>query len=74
MEPPTPDLEPVSRYAVALKIEIFPERAWPREWVKRLCMQAHVPIACAHSMRRLHATRAIAAGASPDLVARTLGH
>lgn len=51
-----------------------PDRAWPRKWVKRLCRLAKVPEVCAHSMRGLHATLAIEAGTSPDVVARSLGH
>lgn len=50
------------------------DRDWPRHWVKRLCKLARVPVVCAHSMRGLHATLAIEAGASPDVVARSLGH
>lgn len=50
------------------------DRNWPRDWVKKICQLAKVPEVCAHSMRGLHATLAIQAGASPDLVARTLGH
>jgi integrase len=51
-----------------------PDLAWPRKWVKRICKLAKVPEVCAHSMRGLHATLAIEAGASPDVVARSLGH
>lgn len=51
-----------------------PDLAWPRKWVKRICRLVKVPEVCAHSMRGLHATLAIEAGASPDLVARSLGH
>jgi integrase len=50
------------------------DRDWPRHWVKRICALAKVPEVCAHSMRGLHATLAIEAGASPDVVARSLGH
>ena len=50
------------------------DRDWPRHWVKKLCRLARVPEVCAHSMRGLHATLAIEAGASPDVVARSLGH
>jgi integrase len=49
-------------------------RDWPRLWVERICKDAAVPRVCAHSMRGLHATLAIQAGASPDIVARSLGH
>lgn len=51
-----------------------PDRAWPRKWVKKICKLAKVLEVCAHSMRGLHATLAIEAGASPDVVARSLGH
>lgn len=51
-----------------------PDRAWPRKWVKRVCRLARVPEVCAHSMRGLHATLAVEAGTSPDVVARSLGH
>lgn len=50
------------------------DRDWPRHWVKKICRLARVPEVCAHSMRGLHATLAIEAGASPDVVARSLGH
>ena len=50
------------------------DRDWPRDWVKKICRLAKVQEVCAHSMRGLHATLAIQAGASPDLVARSLGH
>ena len=50
------------------------DRDWPRHWVQRICKLAKVPEVCAHSMRGLHATLAIEAGASPDVVARSLGH
>jgi integrase len=50
------------------------DRDWPRHWVKRICRLAKLPEVCAHSMRGLHATLAIEAGASPDVVARSLGH
>lgn len=49
-------------------------RDWPRHWVAKICKQAGVPKVCAHSMRGLHATLAIQAGASPDIVAKSLGH
>lgn len=49
-------------------------RDWPREWVQRICKLAKVPIVTAHGMRGLHATLAIEEGATPDLVARSLGH
>lgn len=51
-----------------------PDRGWPRKWVKRICRLARVPEVCAHSMRGLHASLAIQAGASPDMVASVMGH
>lgn len=50
------------------------DRAWLRKWVKRICRLAKVPEVCAHSMRGLHASLAIQAGASPDVVAGVMGH
>lgn len=49
-------------------------RNWVRESTLRLCEQAGLPRVCAHSLRGLHATIAIQAGASPALVASALGH
>lgn len=51
-----------------------PDRAWPRLWVKRICKMARVQVVCAHSMRGLHATLAIEAGATSEVVSRSLGH
>ncbi len=50
------------------------ERAWPRKWVQKICKLAKVPEVCAHSMRGLHASLAIQAGTSPDVVAGVMGH
>ena len=41
---------------------------------RRLCLLAGVPVVCAHSLRGFHATAAVAAGASPHIVAAALGH
>lgn len=49
-------------------------RDWPSEQVRRLCDQAGVPVVCAHALRGQHATLAIQAGASPQIVAAALGH
>lgn len=49
-------------------------RDWPRRQVLRICRLARVPPVCAHSMRGLHSTLAIAAGQSPHAVAKSLGH
>jgi integrase len=49
-------------------------RDWPRKQVQRICKLARVPTVCAHSMRGLHSTLAIQAGASSHLVAASLGH
>lgn len=50
----------------------------PRQWlgvqVERLCERAKVPTVCPHSLRRVSATAAAAAGALPELVAKMLGH
>jgi hypothetical protein len=42
--------------------------------VKRICGLAKVPMVCAHSMRGLHATLAMAAGVTGHVVAASLGH
>ncbi len=49
-------------------------RDWPREWVQRICTAAEVPQTTAHSMRGLHSTLAIEAGATGHLVSKALGH
>ena len=49
-------------------------RDWPREWVRRICEEARVPVVCAHSMRRLHSTLAMDAGVTGHVVAASLGH
>jgi integrase len=45
-----------------------------RRWVARICAAAGVPTVCAHAMRGLHSTLATAAGATPHVVAASLGH
>ena len=42
--------------------------------VQALCNAAAVPRVCSHSLRGLHSTLALAAGATPHLVAAALGH
>lgn len=42
--------------------------------VRRLCALAKVPIVCPHSLRGLHATLALEAGATSSMVAHALGH
>jgi integrase len=42
--------------------------------VKRICGEAGVPVVPAHGMRGLHATLAVSAGATSNLVAQSLGH
>jgi integrase len=49
-------------------------RDWVRANVTRICKLAEVPEVCAHSMRGLHATIAVEAGATGHLVATALGH
>ncbi len=50
------------------------DRGWVRKEARRLCLLAGVPVVCAHSLRGFHATAAVAAGASPHIVAAALGH
>ena len=52
----------------------FHDRAWPRNWVKRICERAGVPRVTAHGQRGLHSTLSIAAGITPNAVADALGH
>jgi integrase len=49
-------------------------RDWIRKSVRRVCELAEVPMVCAHSMRGLNASLAVAAGATGHLVAASLGH
>lgn len=49
-------------------------RYWIAYWVQRICELAGVQRVCAHSMRGLHASMAVTAGATPQLVAAALGH
>ena len=43
-------------------------------YLRTLCADAGVPVVCPHSLRGLHATLALEAGATPESVARALGH
>lgn len=49
-------------------------RWWLWDRVRRICRTAGVPIVGAHSMRGLHATLALRAGATGHAVAAALGH
>lgn len=49
-------------------------REWVRRWVWAICDAAKVPRVSAHSMRGLHATLAVRAGATSHEVVRALGH
>ena len=49
-------------------------RDWPRQWVRRICRAAGVPLVSAHSMRGLHSTLAMEAGVTGAVVAASLGH
>jgi integrase len=49
-----------------------PEYLWNK--VRALCQEAGVPAVCPHSLRGLHSTLALQAGATADLVASALGH
>ncbi|HRI55280.1 MAG TPA: tyrosine-type recombinase/integrase, partial [Pseudomonadota bacterium] len=48
------------------------EYLWAK--VHALCTVAGVPVVCSHSLRGLHSTLAIEAGATANLVAAALGH
>ncbi len=48
------------------------EYLWAK--VHALCLAAGVPVVCSHSLRGLHSTLAIEAGATANLVAAALGH
>lgn len=50
------------------------ERSWPRNWVKRICALAGVPVVSAHGLRGTHATLAMDRGTSGPVVAAQLGH
>lgn len=47
---------------------------WVNDSVQRICRLAGVPEVCAHSMRGLHSTLALARGTSGHVVAASLGH
>ncbi len=49
-------------------------RDWPRKQVQRICKLAGVQKVSAHSMKGLHGTLAMQAGATGTLVAHQLGH
>lgn len=49
-------------------------RDWVRENTKRLCLQAGVPVVCAHSLRGSYATSGVEAGVSTEQIARHMGH
>jgi integrase len=49
-------------------------RYWVYYWVQRVCALARVKKVCAHSMRGLHGSTAVEAGATPKLVSAALGH
>lgn len=42
--------------------------------LRLFCRSAEVPLVCPHSLRGLHATLALEAGATPGMVAQALGH
>jgi integrase len=49
-------------------------RHWVLRQVHRICKEAGVPIVPAHGLRGTHATLAVSAGATGDVVAKALGH
>lgn len=52
----------------------YSSRDVPRKWVQRICQLAQVERVTAHGMRGLHSTLALQAGATPHVVAKSLGH
>jgi integrase len=52
----------------------FHSKDWPDGNVKRICKLAAVPEVCAHSMRGLHSTLSIQAGATASMVIGMMGH
>lgn len=54
---------------------LFPyNRRWVLDQTKRACRAAGVPVVSAHGLRGTHATLALEAGASPTMVADSIGH
>ena len=51
-----------------------PSRQHFWEKLRQFCLRAHVPLVCPHSLRGLHATLALEAGATGEMVAQALGH
>ncbi len=49
-------------------------RQWVYFWVRELCRRAKVKEVGPHAMRGLHSSLAIAAGVTPEVVARAMGH
>jgi integrase len=45
-----------------------------RDWVRRICTAAKVPVVTAHGMRGLHSTIAVQRGMTGHVVAGALGH
>ncbi len=55
---------------------VFPsaDTNWVSDAVGAICKRANLPRVTAHGMRGLHATLAMEAGSTPQLVAQSLGH
>lgn len=51
-----------------------PSRQHFWEKLRQFCRRAQVPMVCPHSLRGLHATLALEAGATSEMVAQALGH
>ena len=51
-----------------------PSRQHFWEKLRQFCRRAEVPLVCPHSLRGLHATLALEAGATGEMVAQALGH
>ena len=59
----------------APEVRIFAhDRDWIRDWVRRICKAAEVPVVTAHGMRGLHSTLAVEHGITGHIVAASLGH
>ncbi len=71
-------LQPIFRELAKGKTPAAPlfggRRWWVLDWVKRICDLAGAPIVCAHAMRGLHISLAIADGQTAEAVTRAVGH
>jgi integrase len=69
------DRQPGSLIFGELEGEAAPRSSsWLADQVRSLCAAAGVTVVCPHGLRGTHSTLAEAAGASPEVVAASLGH